>query len=222
MNRSIRLYFVVAGALLSGASVSAENPGQTLQEMVRRDQEVRRALEEQALGSPEWKTLAETMSKVDHENIATLKEILDKHGWPSSDQSSRAAFLILQHAPVEDQKTYLPLVRNAVRSELLSRGGLALLEDRILMHEGKPQIYGSQLTRQEGGSLSLWPIGNEAEVDARRAEVGLEPLARYLARFGVVYERRSEPDGADKPATASDPKREGNEHPKLESEASPR
>ena len=32
---------------------------------------------------------------------------------------------------------------------------------------------------------TLWPIEDEEHVDERRAEVGLEPLAEYLKRFGI-------------------------------------
>ena len=35
--------------------------------------------------------------------------------------------------------------------------------------------------------MELWPIEDEENVDARRASVGLEPLAEYLKRFGLEY-----------------------------------
>ena len=44
---------------------------------------------------------------------------------------------------------------------------------RIRVNEGRAQIYGTQFGR---------PLEDETNVDARRAEVGLERLADYLAR----------------------------------------
>ena len=35
--------------------------------------------------------------------------------------------------------------------------------------------------------LELWPIDDEANVDARRKAAGLEPLADYVRRFGLTY-----------------------------------
>jgi hypothetical protein len=45
-------------------------------------------------------------------------------------------------------------------------------------------VYGSQLRDGKGGKLELHPIEDRAHVDARRAAMGMEPLADYLARFG--------------------------------------
>ena len=210
---------------MGGTSAYADDIGQQMHGMLVRDQDVRREMEKYVLGSQEWKALAQKMSQIDSENMAKLEEIIADHGWPSTrqfgHQSSKAAFLILQHATIEHQKKYLPLVRKAVLDEELSKSSLALLEDRILMREGKDQIYGSQLTQMEGGLLTVWPIENESEVDARRAEVGLEPLAKYLARFGVVNKQKCEQDGADQPAPAVESGSQAKDKSKPETEGRP-
>lgn len=103
-------------------------------------------------------------------------------------KAASAAFLVLQHAAYKYQKQYLPLVREAVSIGELAGQRLALLEDRVLMREGKEQIYGTQLTRnQETGELELYPIEDEFNVDKRRAEMGMLPLAEYLKYFGLEY-----------------------------------
>ena len=64
----------------------------------------------------------------------------------------------------------------------------ATLEDRVLVAEGKPQIYGTQVLMPPGSTKwELCPIQNEARVDARRAAVGLGPLEQYLKNFGIEY-----------------------------------
>jgi hypothetical protein len=50
--------------------------------------------------------------------------------------------------------------------------------DRILVAEGKPQRYGTQFHTVDG-KLVPRPIEDEANVDARRAAVGLGTMAEY-------------------------------------------
>jgi hypothetical protein len=61
---------------------------------------------------------------------------------------------------------------------------LALSIDRVRVEAGKPQVYGSQLHEGKGGKLEPDRIEDREHVDERRAAMGMEPLADYLARFG--------------------------------------
>jgi hypothetical protein len=52
--------------------------------------------------------------------------------------------------------------------------------DRVLVREGKPQVYGTQfrpIDEWVDGEPPVWPIADEADVERRRGEVGLRPLA---------------------------------------------
>ncbi|HEY2587532.1 MAG TPA: DUF6624 domain-containing protein [Tepidisphaeraceae bacterium] len=130
---------------------------------------------------------------IDRENIARLGEIVDRYGWPGNalvgEEASNAAFLIVQHANLASQKNYLPLLRAAAQRGDANAGDVAMLEDRILTKEGKPQTYGTQLHAgpETGGKLVLYPIADEARVDERRAAVGLSTLAEYLKLFHLEY-----------------------------------
>jgi hypothetical protein len=141
--------------------------------------------------SAEIRKLATKQREIDEENIVRLVGIIEAHGWPGrslvGEKGALAAFLILQHADYKYQKKYLPLVRTAVAAGELSPDNLALLEDRVLMNEGKKQIYGTQLQTNERGVLELYPIEDEENVDKRRAQVGLPPLAEYMKHFGLEY-----------------------------------
>ncbi len=83
--------------------------------------------------------------------------------------------------------------RSTFRWSRLKKGeidasNVALLEDRILVREGKEQIYGTQLkTNERTGKLELSPIKDEENVDKRRQAVGLPPIAEYLKTFGLQY-----------------------------------
>jgi hypothetical protein len=84
-----------------------------------------------------------------------------------------------------------------------------LLEDRILLREGKKQIYGSQVRRNEAGEWEAHSLEDPERVDERRASVGLPPLAQYLAGFaersgGTVANRTKDAPRADAPPLRQD------------------
>ena len=72
-------------------------------------------------------------------------------------------------------------------SEAASRGEVspvhvAMLEDRIRVNEGKGQRYGTQFDWDRDGQMNPLPMDDESNVDVRRAEVGLPPLADDIRR----------------------------------------
>lgn len=160
---------------------------QELLQMQARDQQHRAA----AGGDPSGERMR-AQAALDSANARRLEEIVARHGWPGAtlvgQDGSVAAFLVLQHADAGVQERYLPLVRDAARSGELLPSMAAMLEDRVRMRRGEKQLYGTQLrTEAGGGAPTLWPVEDEANVDARRAAVGLPPLAQYLRGFGIEY-----------------------------------
>jgi hypothetical protein len=140
-----------------------------------------------------WKQAVDRQNELDGKNRQRLDEIVKEHGWPKrsvfGDEAIGVAFLIVQHAELDYQKKYLPLIKEAVAQKEARRSDLAMLEDRILTREGKKQVYGTQLRlNQTTQRMELYPIEDEANVDTRREAAGLEPLAEYLKRvFGIDY-----------------------------------
>jgi hypothetical protein len=57
---------------------------------------------------------------------------------------------------------------------------VAMLEDRVRVHSGLPQRYGTQFDWGADGVLSPRPIEDPDGVEARRRAVGLPPLAETL------------------------------------------
>jgi hypothetical protein len=133
-----------------------------------------------------WKKQEE----IDKRNMKRLEEIIKQHGWPGKslvgEEASGAAFLILQHAEPAMLEKYFPLLKEAAAKGEASPVEAAMMEDRVLMYQGKKQIYGTQLHTVEG-KYELYPVEDEENVDARRAAVGLPPLAEYLKHFGLEY-----------------------------------
>lgn len=119
-----------------------------------------------------------------------LTQIVDTYGWPTENRFGEkavlAAFLVVQHAPLPVQEKYLPLLQAAAEHGEIPKAQLAFLTDRIRLYRNEPQLYGTQLRPDaETGRLELYPLGDAVNVDVRRAEMGLEPLRAYLARFGL-------------------------------------
>lgn len=143
--------------------------------------------------SKEMNALWVKQNAIDAENQRQIANILEQYGWPKKQDfgsigPSQVVFLVVQHAPHDYQKRYVEMARQAAKAGDLLKSSLALLEDRLLVSEGKKQIYGSQVSvNQETGKMTFFPIENEANVDARRAEVGLQPLAEYAKHFDIEY-----------------------------------
>lgn len=136
--------------------------------------------------SPQMDTLEENMGRADSQNLARVSAILDKYGWLGPDvvgtRGSITLWGVVQHADQQPklQEKYLALMRKAVDAGAADKDLLAYLEDRVLVNEGKPQLYGTQLTRNGRGIYEPKPIVDPGQVDVRRAAMGLEPLKYYL------------------------------------------
>lgn len=130
---------------------------------------------------------------IDSLNFLFLEDVIEQHGWPTNTLAgalgASAAFLILQHADLKDQKKYFDLIEKAAKEGEASLENLALLTDRILISEGKKQLYGTQLKINQGtGKDEVFPIEEEIDVDKRRSRMGMPPLAEYLKDYGIIYQ----------------------------------
>ena len=166
---------------------------------VEQDQSIRNDLISKGVERPD-KTILARMRAIDTANTKRVRAIVRKYGWPTPELVGRdgvdAAFLIVQHAELDFQKEMLPLVEKAYRSGGLPGQSYALLLDRVLVGQGKPQVYGTQAKRFEewkGQEVALEPIEDEANVDKRRAEVGLFPLSEYRDLLRRMYFPQSKP-----------------------------
>jgi len=133
----------------------------------------------------EFEELAAKGEEVDRANTAWLKEVIEKHGWPTNalvgKDGAHAAWMLVQHADRDRpfQRQCLNLMA-ALPKNAISQSDFAYLTDRVRRAENKKQLYGTQFEVVEG-KLKPRPMEDEASIDKRRAEVGLQPLAEYLA-----------------------------------------
>ena len=139
-----------------------------------------------------FRELAAKQESIDRRNRKELVKIIERFGWPGISMvgmdAYRAAFLVVQHADLTYQKRYFDLIKEATGRNEARASDFAMLQDSILTKEGKKQIYGTALhTNDKTGALELFPIEDEANVDARRASVGLPTMTEYLKAMGLEY-----------------------------------
>lgn len=156
-------------------------------------QKIREIEQKHGRNSPEMQALWQEIATTDAANVTKVTAILDQHGWLGPRQIGRKAnsalFLVIQHADLPVQQKYLPLMRAAVKAGHAAAHSLALLEDRVSLREGRPQIYGSQIgTDPATGQSYVMPLSDPDRVDERRAAVGLGPLADYAQHFGITWD----------------------------------
>ncbi len=130
--------------------------------------------------------------KLDLKNTARLKEIIDKIGWPTiskvDEEGSNQAWLLAQHADhdLEFQKKCLKLMKAEPETEV-KKPNIAFLEDRIAVSEKRPQLYGTQFFRGEGGKLIPRPIFEREKIDERRRERGMDSFEEYERLMNETY-----------------------------------
>lgn len=143
--------------------------------------------------SNEIKALGKIIKYNDSLNLAKVTSLLDLYGWLGADvvggQGNTALFLVIQHSDLRIQEKYLPMMRQAVKHGRATGSSLALLEDRVALGQGKKQIYGSQIGRHYDTKLYyVRPLIDPDNVDKRRSQVGLQPLAKYLTQWQIKWD----------------------------------
>lgn len=143
----------------------------------------------------EFVKLAAKMKAVDADNTKWLQEVVERHGWPGrtlvGKDGAKAAWLLAQHADADPEFQRLCLDRMAeLPKGEVSPANVAYLTDRVLLAEGKKQRYGTQFNFVDG-KPQVRPLEDEKNVDRRRAEVGLPPLADYAKVIEEQYGARS-------------------------------
>ncbi|WP_271783277.1 DUF6624 domain-containing protein [Aquimarina algiphila] len=136
-----------------------------------------------------WKKIATK----DSINLIKVEKILKERGWLGKDiignRGNTTLFMVIQHADLEVQEKYLPMIKEVVKKGNIRPGSLALLEDRIAMRKGNKQIYGSQIGRdEETNTYYIYPLQDPDNVDKRRAKVGLGSLQDYVSRWDITWD----------------------------------
>ena len=162
-----------------------------------RDELLRMSGEDQAARNA-WmlqddETTSKRLEEVDRRNLPRIKRIIEQHGVLTPEMvgqdGKQAAWLLVQHSD-RDPAFQMKVLESLIAAKQINGQELALLTDRVLRAQHKPQRYGSQFMPDEGGRQMPQPIEEPVDkVDERRAQLGLMPLADY----GCMIEATSKP-----------------------------
>jgi hypothetical protein len=90
-------------------------------------------------------------------------------------------WLLAQHSTDFDfQCALLPHVQTVFETGEIDANSYALFVDRLLVREGKPQKYGTQIKAWNNKTPITFPIKNRKDVNDLRGSIGLFDLEDYL------------------------------------------
>ena len=156
-------------------------------------QEMRGVTEKYGNRSPQMDSLWQLQNAADSVNTVRICEVIDELGYPGKsivgNGQSSTAFLVIQHADLEVQEKYLPIISKAADDGEVRWSSVALLVDRVNMRNGKPQIYGSQVNRdQDTDEYYFAKIAEPYKIDSIRGTVGLGPLQAYADNWEFKWD----------------------------------
>ena len=191
----ILVLFITLSACTNKKSVhsSIEQTDSLLCELHERDQQIRhKLLSVQQAYIAEQRTelidsivmLVAEQDRADSLNRVAVDSLL-QNGWPEglSEQSNRTIWLIIDHADVEYQERYLPLIEQQAVRGTISPSDYATLLDRVNVRRQRPQRFGTQTgykQRDDEVFTFVYPIEDIDALDSLRLSVGLDSMHLYL------------------------------------------
>ncbi|MEP0263941.1 BT_3928 family protein [Dokdonia sp.] len=154
----------------------------------------RKALgEEMGLGPEDYTgNLWQRQIALDTSNLKEVERILLSRGYPGKTMvgtpTNTAAWYVIQHS--NKISKYLDLIKKAGKEEELPYRLVAMMEDRYLMGEGKPQVYGTQGMTYNDTPSFIWPIEDPENVNLRRKEAGFDSTIEAYSKdlFGEDFQ----------------------------------
>ncbi|MCK0158092.1 hypothetical protein MWU65_12925 [Cellulophaga sp. F20128] len=134
-----------------------------------------------------WKVVEDQDKRIESELI----KILDKYGWLGISDVGRLAngaiWSIIQHSSLKTKEKYAALMKASVLKKESQPLQYARLIDRMLVNAHKPQIYGSQTTKDKNENVIFFEIEKPEYVDLRRREIGLEGIEGFAKEKGIDW-----------------------------------
>ncbi|MCH7410650.1 hypothetical protein MM239_14675 [Belliella sp. DSM 111904] len=167
----------------------------SLDSIMELDQGLRKQINEaMQSNSPLPSDIFTEMDKIDSSNQAWVKAKLDKYGWPKKseigEKGSRSIFLVIQHADLNEIEKYFPQLQELANNDEASKIHAAMMQDRMLMYQGKKQIFGTQASSKlrNDGSWVIWPVEKPESINDRRKEVGFtNTVEESAASMNAIY-----------------------------------
>ncbi|HYX30731.1 MAG TPA: VWA domain-containing protein [Pyrinomonadaceae bacterium] len=136
-------------------------------------------------------TILKTLRTARAQTSNELCSMVKQYGWPTRDlvgeEAEHSAFFLLRNDATPDlQRDLLPIIIAAVKMGEISKSSFATYIDRLRINAGLKQLFGTQATIKNG-FLVMYPITDEAHVDARRKQYELAPLKEYQRNLQQLF-----------------------------------
>jgi hypothetical protein len=184
------MWFFLGLLLLGGAdsreTISSPTLRKVLLDMQREDQDSIHALMASRPSDPGDAKIRQLGRKVHQRNSGLIRAIVTEYGWPGRSlvgkDGAHAAWLIVQHSDEDPafQRRCLTLLEDAFHRGEADALEVAYLTDRVLVNEGKQQMYGTQ-------GAGVTSRIEEARIDRNRSALGLEPWRSYVEKLRHPY-----------------------------------
>ena len=135
--------------------------------------------------------VASNLAEIDAVLTKQLKDIVARNGWPTiamvGREASNAATLILGHtADFAWRETLLPQLENLADQRQIDPAQLAIVIDKQLVANGKPQRYGTQF-KVVDGEMAMISVEDPGGLDTLRARALLPPMDAYKQSLARMY-----------------------------------
>lgn len=154
-----------------------------IERLIKADQGVR------PIGHRKWDL--KKMEATDRADGIRVRAILAKYGLPTfalvGPEAAEDFATVIQHQPLSLEKEVLPKMKAKAEEGQISSESYAKLLDRVDSYSHQPQTYGENFVCTPDGKAKPSAIADPQNVDRRRAELGLVPLAVYAKALGDLY-----------------------------------
>ena len=135
--------------------------------------------------------VASNLAEIDAVLTKQLKDIVAQHGWPTialvGPDASKAATLLLGHtADLTWRKSLMPQLTTLADRREIDPAQLAIVIDKQLVADGRPQRYGTQF-RMLDGEIAMITVEDPGGLDNLRARALLPTLDAYKQTLARMY-----------------------------------
>jgi hypothetical protein len=194
MSNLAKLLSLIACCVMLSATVYSQQTypqiRDELLQMEKADQEARLKCTNGS-SDEQIKCLAEISRSIDEPNTARLTQIFYQIGFPDTAKVGKdglqAFMTVLQHAPTDELRARaLKPITKAFKLKELPPMAYANFVDRLRLHQGKKQLYGTGFEFMDG-KMILSPTVDLKGLEKRRAKIGLPPMSEAVKMMKELY-----------------------------------
>ena len=190
LRLQILILVLLTSVNAAGAQVARPELRDELLGMLKLDQDERNKC---TSGDAEFQSqcLARLAETIDARHTKRLEEIFVMHGLPDTgmvgEEGLKAFLIMLQHAPDDTLRIKVESsITRAFKRKEVKPQDYANYIDRLRLHQGKLQIYGSGFETKDG-KLVLSPTVDLKNLEKRRKKIGLPPMSEYVKVLREIY-----------------------------------